>query len=117
MNELLALPSEYVTGDIPNKDDAEEDNFSISHDDAAYYGRVASNTSCAFLADEESPMSQPVDNTGTINDVVNWSILDSFVAHSESINDGLSLSLFSVEEKVQIDLLQILKRLRAPLIS
>jgi hypothetical protein len=40
-----------------------------------------------------------------------------FVAHSESINDGLSLSLFSVEEKVQIDLLQTLKRLWAPMIS
>ena len=45
------------------------------------------------------------------------STLDAFLAHSESINDGLSLSLFSVEEKVQIDLLQTLKRLQAPLIS
>ena len=34
VNELLALPSEYATEDIPNKDDAEEDNFPISHDDA-----------------------------------------------------------------------------------
>ena len=45
------------------------------------------------------------------------SILDAFLAHSESINDGLSLSLFSVEEKVQIDLLQTFKKLRAPLIA
>ena len=34
VNELLALPSEYASEDIPNKDDAEEDNFPISHDDA-----------------------------------------------------------------------------------
>ena len=67
--------------------------------------------------DEESPTSLPADNTATNNDVVDGSIFDAFVAHSESINDGLSLSLFSVEEKVQIDLLQILKRLRLPLIS
>ena len=43
--------------------------------------------------------------------------LDSFVAHSKSINDKLSLSLFAVEVKVQIDLLQTLKRLRASMIS
>ena len=34
VNDLLALPSEYASEDIPNKDDAEEDNFPISHDDA-----------------------------------------------------------------------------------
>lgn len=45
------------------------------------------------------------------------SIHDAFVARSESLNDGLSLSLFSVEEKVQVDLLQTLKRLRAPMIA
>ena len=106
---------EYVIGDIPNKDDAEEDDFHISHDDA-YDGSVASDTLWA-LADEESPMSQPADNTATKNDVVDGSILDSFEAHHESINDGLLLSLFSVEKKVQIDLLQTLKRLRAPLLS
>ena len=112
VNELLAFPSECVIGNIPNRDDAEEDNFPISHDDA-YDGSVASNTSCA-LANEESPMSQPADNSATKNDVVDGSILDSFVAPSESINDGcgLSLSLFSVEEKVQIDLLQTLKTAR-----
>ena len=117
VNELLAFSSEYVIGNIPNQDDAELDNFPISHDDA-YDGSVASNISCA-LANEESPMSQPAadNHSATKNDVVDGSILDSFVAHSESINDGcgLSLSLFSVEEKVQIDLLQTLKRLRAPL--
>ena len=43
VNELLALPSEYVSGDIPSKDDAEEDDFPISH--GAYDGSVASNTS------------------------------------------------------------------------
>ena len=68
VNQWLALPSEHVSGDIPNKDDDEEDNFPISHDDA-YDGSVAFNTSCA-LADEESPMSQPVDNSATKNDVV-----------------------------------------------
>ena len=70
---------------------------------------------CA-LADEESPTLLPADNTATKNDVADGSILDAFVAHSESINDGLSLSLFSVEEKVQIDLLQTLKRLRLGLV-
>ena len=117
VNKLLAMPSEYVSGDIPNKDDAEEDDFHISHDDA-YDGSVASDTSCAF-ADEDSPTSLPADNTATKNDVAEGSIFDAYVlAHSASINDGLSLSLFSVEEKVQIDLLQTLKRLpRAPLIS
>ena len=59
----------------------------------------------------------PADNTVAKNDVVDRSILDAFVAHSESINDRLSLSLFSVEEKVQIDLLQTLKRLGVPMIS
>ena len=99
VNELLALPSEYASEDIPNKNDAEEDNFPISHDDA-YDGSVASNTSCA-LADEESPTSLPAaDNTATKNDVADGSILDAFVAYSESINDGLSLSLISVEEKI-----------------
>ena len=69
------------------------------------------------LADEESPPLLPADDRATKNDVADGSILDAFLAHSESINDGLSLSLFSVEEKVQIDLLQTLKRLRAPLIA
>ena len=116
MNELLASPSEYASEDIPNMDDADKDNFPISHDDA-YDGSVASNTSCA-LADEESPTSLPADNTATKNnDDADGSILDAFAAHSESINDGLSLSLFSVKEKVQIGLLQTLKRLHAPLIS
>ena len=46
----------------------------------------------------------PADDSATKNDVADGSILDAFLAHSESINDGLSLSLFSVEEKVQIDL-------------
>ena len=32
------------------------------------------------------------------------SILDTCIARSESLNDWLSLSLFSVEEKVQVDL-------------
>ena len=49
--------------------------------------------------------------------VADTSIRDAFVAYSESLNDGLSLSLFSVEEKVQVDLLQTLKRLRAPMIA
>ena len=34
VNDLLALPSEYASEDIPNKDYAEEDDFPISHDDA-----------------------------------------------------------------------------------
>ena len=54
VNEMLALPSEYASEDVPNKDDAEEDDFPISHDDA-YDESVASNTLCA-LSDEESPM-------------------------------------------------------------
>ena len=115
VNDLLALPSEYACEDIPNNDHAEEDDFPISHDDA-YDERVSLETLCA-LADEESPSSLPADDSATKNDVADGSILDAFVAHSESINDGLSLSLFSVEEKVQIDLLQTLKRLRAPLIA
>ena len=101
VNNLLALPSEYASKDIPNNDDAEKEDFLIAHDDA-YDGSVAANTLCA-LADEESPMSLPADNTVTKNDVADGSILDSFVAHSESINDMMSLSLFSVEEKVQPD--------------
>ncbi|KAI2491591.1 hypothetical protein MHU86_22963 [Fragilaria crotonensis] len=36
---------------------------------------------------------------------------------SNDHDDGLELSLFSVEEKVQIDLLQTLKRLKAPMIA
>jgi hypothetical protein len=49
VNNLLALPSEYASEDIPNKDDAEEDDFPISHDDA-YDGHVSSETSnCARL--------------------------------------------------------------------
>ena len=96
VNDLLALPSEYASEDIPNKDDAEDNNFPISHDDA-YDGSVGSNTSCA-LADEESPTLLPADNAATKNDVADGSILDAFVAHSESIKDRLSLSLFSVEE-------------------
>jgi hypothetical protein len=115
VNDLLALPSEDVSEGIPNKDDAEEDDFPISHDDA-YDACLASETSCA-LADEESPPLLPADDGATKNDVADGSILDAFLAHSESIDDGLSLSLFSVEEKVQIDLLQTLKRLRAPLIA
>ena len=115
MNDLLAsLPSEYASKDIPNKDDAEVDDFPISHDDA-YDRSVASDTSCT-LADEERPTLLSADDTLTQNDVADGSILDAFVAHSESINDGLSHSLFSVEGKVQIDLLQTLKRLRVPLI-
>ena len=102
VNDLLALPSEYACEDIPNKDHAEEDDFPISHDDA-YDERVSLETLCA-LAEEESPPSLPAaDDSATKNDVADGSILDAFVAHSESINDGLSLSLFSVEEKVQID--------------
>jgi hypothetical protein len=104
VNDLLVLPSEDASEDIPNKDDAEEDDFPISHYDA-YDARVFLETSCA-LADEESPPSLPADDSATKNDVAD-----------ESINDGLSLSLFSVEEKVHIDLLQALKRLRSPLIE
>ena len=62
MNDLLALPSEYASEDIPNKDYAEEDNFPISHDDA-YDGRVLLETLHA-LADEESPTSLPADSFG-----------------------------------------------------
>ena len=115
VDDLLALPSEYASEDIPNKDHAEEDDFPISHDDA-YDERVSFETLRA-LADEESPLSLPADDSTTKNDVADDSILDAFLAHSESINDGLSLSLFFVEEKVQIDLLQTLKRLWAPLIA
>ena len=115
VNDLLAFPSQNVPEDIPNQDIADDDDFPVAHDDA-YDGLVASETSCA-LADEESPPLLSADDTATQNDVADGSILDSFVAHSESIDDGLSLSLFSVEEKVQIDLLQTLRRLRAPLIT
>ena len=34
VNDLLALPSEHVSEGIPNKDDTEEDDFPIFHDDA-----------------------------------------------------------------------------------
>ena len=44
------------------------------------------------------PPSLPADDSATKNDVADGSILDAFVAHSESCNDGLSLSLFSVED-------------------
>ena len=43
VNDLLALPSEYASEDIPNKDHAEEDDFPISHDDA-YDECVSSET-------------------------------------------------------------------------
>ena len=85
VNKLLALPSEYAFKDIPNINDAEEDGFLIAHDDAYGAGSVASDTSYA-LADEESPTLLPTDNTATKNDVTDGSILDAFVAHSESIN-------------------------------
>jgi hypothetical protein len=92
VNDLLALPSEYASEDTHNKDDAEEDNFPISHDDACD-GRVSLETLRA-LADEESAPSLPADNSATKNDVADGSILDASLAHSESIDDGLSLSLF-----------------------
>ena len=57
VNDLLALPSEYASEDIPNKDYAEEDDFPTSDDDA-YDGRLSLGTLCA-LADEESPPSLP----------------------------------------------------------
>ena len=82
----------YASEDIPNKDDADEDDFPVAHDDA-YDGRVASDTSCD-LADEESPPLLPADDGATKNDIAEGSILDAFLAHSESVNDGLCLSLF-----------------------
>ncbi len=45
------------------------------------------------------------------------SVLDAYIARSESCIDGLSISLFSVEEKVQVNLLQAVKRLCAPIIA
>lgn len=45
------------------------------------------------------------------------SILGAFDSHWQSLDGNLSLSLYSDEENVQLDLLQTLKRLCAPLIA
>ena len=114
-NELLSsLSGDSVahlsSREITNDDAGEEEDFPIAHDDS-YVESAVGNKS-----DDDSPATLPPVNT--VADVaVDTSILDSFVAHSESLSDGLSLSLFSVEEKVQVDLLQTLKRLRAPMIA
>ena len=114
-NELLSsLSGDSVahlsSREITNDDAGEEEDFPIAHDDS-YDESAVGNKS-----DDDSPTALPPVNT--VADVaVDTSILDSFVAHSESLSDGLSLSLFSVEEKVQVDLLQTLKRLRAPMIA
>jgi hypothetical protein len=98
---LLPLPPDYTSKDIPNSNDAAEEDFPIAHDDT-YDGSVAADTLCVW-ADDESPTSlRPADNTVTKSDVANASILDAapIVPHSESVNDGMSLSLFSVKDKV-----------------
>jgi hypothetical protein len=71
----------------------------------------------SLQSDDESPAILPPVNTVTDAAVDSTSILHSLVAHSESLSDGLFLSLFPVEKKVQVDLLQTLKRLRAPMIA
>ena len=71
----------------------------------------------SLQSDDESPAILPPVNTVTDAAVDSTSILHSLVAHSESLSDGIFLSFFPVEEKVQVDLLQTLKRLRAPMIA
>ena len=100
--------------DIPNNDACEEEDFPIVHDDS--YDKSAVGGKLSVQSDDESPATQPPVNT--VADVaVDTSILDSSVAHSESLSNGLSLSLFLVKEKVQVDLLQTLKRLCAQMIA
>lgn len=121
VNEMLSSLSEDTdvllpSKDIPNDDDAvDEEDFPVAHDDS-YDESAVCNQLSAWAADDEHPATVPPVNTIT-DAVPDTSILDAFVVHSESLNDGLSLSLFSVEEKVQVDLLQTLKRLRAPMIA
>ena len=99
-----------------------DDNFPIFHDNSddehvsspraeCVVGKsfvVLSNTACPPTSPHvvARPPTQPAIDSGTDADV-DTSILDAYIARSESLNDGLSLSLFSVEEKVQVDLLQL----------
>ena len=109
-----------------------DDNFPIFHDNSDDEHVISPRAECivgkslVLLPNAKCPPAlphvvacpptQPATNSGTDADV-DTSILDAYIARSESLNDGLSLSLFSVEEKVQVDLLQTLKRLRAPMIA
>ncbi|KAI2492029.1 hypothetical protein MHU86_22525 [Fragilaria crotonensis] len=108
-----------------------DDDFAISHDYSYDEHIIIPHAECVVpesfnLPTVECPpivpalpacqLTQPATNLGA-DGCADTSILDAYVARSESLNDGLSLSLFSVEEKVQVDLLQTLKRLRAPMIA
>ena len=63
-----------------------------------------------------NPNSSVSPSAAEIGDVPSFS--DTFNdPWSKVCDDGLDLSLFFVEEKVQIDLLQTLKRLKAPMIA
>ena len=44
VNQLLALPSECTSKDIPNNNDAEEEDFPIVAHDDAYDGSVAADS-------------------------------------------------------------------------
>ena len=68
-----------------------------------------------FPTGGSSPVSSPFIPVNEL--VADTSILDAFKSHCQSFDGGLSLSLFSAEEKVQVDLLRTLKRLHAPLIA
>ena len=109
-----------------------DDNFPIFHDNSDDEHVISPRAECivgkslVLLPNAKCPPAlphvvacpptQPATDSATDADV-DTSILDAYIARSESLNDGLSLSLFSVEEKVQVDLLQTLKRLRAPMIA
>jgi hypothetical protein len=72
-------------------------------------------SSPVFPAGGSSPVPAPFILVNEF--VADTSILDAFDSPCQSFDGGLSLSLFSAEEKVQVDLLQTLKRLHAPLIA
>ena len=103
-----------------------DDNFPIFHDNSDDEHVISPRAECivgkslVLLPNAKCPPAlphvvacpptQPATDSATDADV-DTSILDAYIARSESLNDGLSLSLFSIEEKVQVDLLQTLKRL------
>ena len=111
--------------DISNNEPVDDDDYSfdehvlIPHSECVVgESFVLPNAECTPVVPLEAcrPTQQPPSDLGT-DACADSSILDAFIAPSESLNDGLSLSLFSAEEKVQVNLLQTLKRLRAPMIA
>ena len=111
-DSVRRLSYDVIAGNEPVDDD-----FPVAHDES-YDEEVilegsegVGGQSCLSPNAESTPMVLLDDAC------VDTSILDTYVARSESLNDGLSLSLFSIEEKVQVDLLQTLKKLRAPMVA